>query len=159
MKKPSEFAKWIQKHSIDGYSYLANIMPVAGTSYMVGFFICEKLSDKWRQVDSFTIRGFICSDIGFSDDGRVYVAYVNFSYADSMARLDDNVVDPYYRNRGIGSLGLDYIKSFLRALGCTTLTGTKHPIPNTPDEMAKLTAFYEKNGFQQLADNKIIFHF
>ena len=27
------------------------------------------------------------------------------------------------------------------------------------DEMAKLTAFYEKNGFQQLADNKIIFHF
>ena len=54
MRQPSEFAKWIQKHSIEGYSYLANIMPIAGISYMVGFFICEKLSDKWRQVDSFT---------------------------------------------------------------------------------------------------------
>ena len=141
------------------YKNLAKIALIDGTNYMIGFFIFEKLSNDWRKIDTFHIRGFVCSDIGFSDDGQAYVAYVNFSYDNKIAYLEDNIVDPYYRNRGIGSLGLDYIKSFLRTLDCKTLTGIKHPIPNTPDEMAKLTAFYKKNGFQQLEDNKIAFYF
>lgn len=108
---------------------------------------------------SFTVHGIVYSEFGFSLRGYDYYADFNFYIDTKTAYLGDNVLDPYYRNRGIGSLGLDYIKSFLRALDCKTLTGIKHPIPNTSDEMAKLTAFYKKNGFQQLEDNKIAFYF
>ena len=159
MQNSDNFLAWIRSHSVNGYENAAQIVDVPNSKYKIGFYIYSEIANNQRRLTSFTVHGLVYSEFGFSYRGYEYYADFCFYSETKTAYLGDNTLDPYYRNRGIGSLGLDYIKSFLRALGCTTLTGTKHPIPNTPDEMAKLTAFYEKNGFQQLADNKIIFHF
>ena len=76
-----------------------------------------------------------------------------------MANLVDNRVDKDKHRQGIGSLGLTYIKNILQDFGCKELSGHKNPIPNTPEEMAKLTAFYAKNGFGNLPGDNILYKF
>lgn len=62
------------------------------------------------------------------------------------------------RNKGVGSIGMDCIKQFADKLGCIKIIGIKQPIPNTHEEMDKLTKFYAKNCFiQRNTSNKISF--
>lgn len=88
-------------------------------------------------------------------NSTIYDAEVNINYDTGVAILTDNVVDEKSRGKGIGSLGMTYIKDFCKAEKCICIDGFKRPVPNTEEEMIKLTHFYIKNGFEQLQNNEI----
>lgn len=72
--------------------------------------------------------------------------------------VDNRVLDSNVKGKGIGSAGIFIMKELAKRLRCNKITGRKKAIPDTPEERAKLTAFYAKNGFSQNEDtDEILF--
>lgn len=160
MAKSEFFENWLKTHSKNGYEDYVQIFPIKDLSTScIGFHIPYKISDSYRHIDSFTVHGILCSEYVFSERRWEYYADIDYNTKTNEARLVDNFVKENVRRIGLGSLGLTYIKQFLKTIGCREISGVKHPIPNSHEEMAKLTAFYQKNGFENLASNGILYRF
>jgi len=103
--------------------------------------------------DRATLRRFrqLVADLGgdfylaLVDDvvaGLVHVTYARQLAAPPSALLDQLVVVPAYRRRGIGSALLAFVERRARQRGCDTFTLV---VPDTADSTAR--AFLEKGGF------------
>ena len=159
MAKSDDFTKWLSSNSVNGYTDCIQINVLKDSIYTIGFYISEKLSDEFRHAHSFKIKGKLCSKYGFTPNGCEYFADIEYNAPKQEVCILDNIVDPNYRRKGIGSLGLAYIKYISSLLHCKKILGVKQPIPNTSEEMNVLTAFYQKNGFKNLTNNKICYIF
>lgn len=95
-----------------------------------------------------------------SNNRTIYTAYIDINYDTNKVFLSDNVVNPECRNKGIGSLGLQYIKDFCKLQNCKSISGQKRTeTPYSDEEMKILTHFYLKNDFQQLQNDMIKYEF
>lgn len=100
---------------------------------------------KHYKTDYYEINGFYSP----SND-KIYYAYLHHCTTNKTLDIIDNyVLHPEMKRKGIGSIGMSCIKQLADKLSCTQITGTKRPVPNTQEEMDKLTRFYAKNGFAQ----------
>lgn len=129
----SKFENWIESHSNKEFVEFHRILDI------------EK-SDKYDK------------KIGFYISSTIYEAEIRIDYDNGAAWLSDNTVKENFQNQGIGSLGLNYIKDFCKSQGCKCITGKKQPVPNTKEELDKLTHFYDKNRFEQFSNNQIKFN-
>lgn len=104
--------------------------------------------------NEYRIRGYLTPS-----GNQEYFADLTYHKDDEWLEIVDNYVkQPKMRHKGIGSIGMSCIKQLADKLNCTQIAGTKRPVPNTQEEMDKLTRFYAKNGFiQSGASNKILF--
>lgn len=156
-----KFNEWVKRQSKEGFVDFGRIVDhPKNTNEKIGFFVKFALSDRYSDVIRYTIK----AGISYNDEipncnFTIYDTSVNINYSTKKAILLDNVVLLQYRGQGIGSLGLDYIKYFCKTQKCICISGHKNPIPNTPEEMAKLTAFYAKNGFENLPGDNILYKF
>lgn len=160
MNNFDRFEKWLLSHTKAGYEAYIQICPLKNSTRYIGFHIPYAPVDRYNGKKSIVIHGILCDEYGsFSDRGWTYYADITYCPTTNVANLVDNRVDKDKHRQGIGSLGLTYIKNILQDFGCKELSGHKNPIPNTPEEMAKLTAFYVKNGFENLPGDNILYKF
>lgn len=153
-----KFENWLQIHSNIKYANLYKIVNFEDNKKL-GFFIQYATKSSYSNTVRYTIKAAVsCYGQNPNCNTTIYYAYIDIDYDTGKVILIDNVVNPGYRNHGIGSRGLDYIKDFCKSQGCKCITGKKQPVPNTEEELTKLTHFYDKNGFEQFPDNKIKFN-
>ena len=154
----NKFENWLKVRSSNKYSNYYKIVNYSEDNRL-GFFIQYAINDIYSNIVRYTIKAAISCHGNIPDyNTTIYYAEIDIDYDTMEATLVDNVVKPGYQNCGIGSRGLDYIKDFCKSQGCKCITGKKQPVPNTEEELAKLTHFYDKNGFEQFPDNKIKFN-
>lgn len=79
----------------------------------------------------------------------VYRAHVDIDLPTRSAELIDNIARP--SKQGIGTLGIQAIKQFLKYRGCATLRGQMYYRGH--EERLSLVRFYEKCGFEISNDN------
>lgn len=151
------FRTWLQKQAFPGYQDYIHIYRFSPKDF-VGFYVANALENSYRQTTELMIRGVLLYDgILPRPNSFLYRAEIALHFSEKKAILEDNVVSPGFRRQGIGSQGLDFIKQLVVSSSpCTILAGVKHPIPNTQDEMDKLTEFYRHNGFHNISDNVIV---
>ncbi len=109
---------------------------------------------KHYQNNYYEINGFYSPS-----NSKIYYAYLHhYETSNTLDIVDNYVMYPEMKGKGIGSIGMDCIKQLASKLNCIKIIGAKRPVPNTKEEMDKLTRFYAKNGFTQSdASNKILF--
>lgn len=118
MAKSDDFTTWLSFNSVNGYTDCIQINVLNDSIYTIGFYISEKLSDEFRHAYSFKIKGKLCSKYGFTPNGCEYFADIEYNAPKQEVCILDNIVDPNYRRKGIGSLGLAYIKYVSSLLHC-----------------------------------------
>jgi len=158
METKEKFEDWIKQQSDCKFIHSYQIIAYSPDEKL-GFFIKQAINDGRGSV-KYIIAGAI-SDYGRlpRHNSTIYDAEISINYNTNHAILRENVVDPQHRGQGIGSLGLTYIKDFCESQNCAIITGFKHPVPNTQEEMDKLTRFYTKNEFEQCPNNKVQYCF
>ena len=158
MKK--QLSDWVKQHSAKDYKEFYRVLNYPGYTdeedYQLIFYISEMKHGAYSNSARCRINAIESNrnQIPFHNS-TIYDAEVNINYDTGVAILTDNVVDEKSRGKGIGSLGMTYIKDFCKAEKCICIDGFKRPVPNTEEEMIKLTHFYIKNGFEQLQNNEI----
>ena len=153
------FRTWLQKQAFPRYQDYIHIYRFSPKD-LIGFYVANVLENSYRQITELMIRGVLLYDGRLPrPNSFLYRAEIVLHFLEKKAILEDNVVSPGFRRQGIGSQGLDFIKYLVVSSSpCTILAGVKHPIPNTLDEMNKLTEFYQHNGFRNMADDVIVCH-
>ena len=158
----SKFENWIESHSNKEFAEFCRILDIekfGKYDKKIGFYISHVLRDKYSNKVRYVINAAISQNDQLPNcNSAIYEAEISIDYDDGTAWLTDNTVKEDFQNQGIGSRGLDYIKDFCKSQGCKCITGKKQPVPNTAEELAKLTHFYDTNGFEQFPDNKIKFN-
>lgn len=125
----------------------------------IGFYISYVLRDRYSNKVRYVINAAISQNDQLPNcNSTIYEAEIRIDYDNGAAWLSDNTVKENFQNQGIGSLGLNYIKDFCKSQGCKCITGKKQPVPNTKEELDKLTHFYDKNRFEQFSNNQIKFN-
>lgn len=142
METKEKFEDWIKQQSDCKFIHSYQIIAYSPDEKL-GFFIKQAINDGRGSV-KYIIAGAI-SDYGRlpCHNSTIYDAEISINYNTNHAILRENVVDPQHRGQGISSLGLTYI----------------NPVPNTQEEMDKLTRFYTKNEFEQCPNNKVQYRF
>lgn len=83
--------------------------------------------------------------------GYIHVEIYNLLYADDLLNILGIVVDPSYRNKGIGSLLLKATEDFALQINCSGIRA------NSGITRENAHFFYRRNGFESLNDQKRFF--
>lgn len=158
----SKFENWIESHSNKEFVEFHRILDIEKSDKYdkkIGFYVSYVLRDRYSNKVRYVINAAISQNDQLPNcNSTIYEAEIRIDYDNGAAWLSDNTVKENFQNQGIGSLGLDYIKDFCKSQGCKCITGKKQPVPNTKEELDKLTHFYDKNRFEQFSNNQIKFN-
>lgn len=159
MQNTTKFEEWLRNHSAKGQENEIRIVELNRTEFLLGFYITSKPECDFRSDMKLIVKGVLCLPGHIPSHLKDYYAELSFNTVSKKAFLYDNYVSDNCLRLGIGSAGLTYIKDTLRKMDCKSISGVKQTSGNTKEELAVLTSFYAKNGFQNLENNRILFEF
>lgn len=148
-----KFIAWMNKEATEKQCQICGIKKINfkhSRNCYIGFFLSSKLEIIPKREYSYTVYGVLSNDPKHS---KIYKASLNQHLSEyplnieNYLEIGDHCVEDIVQRRGIGSSGLTTIKELAKHLHCSYISGKKYPLRDTKEEMAKLTAYYKKNGF------------
>ena len=159
------FISWLNSLCDGGQKQICGIRKIAyggsdDTCY-IGFVLSCQNHAGPRLIYTYDIKGYVSRnmnprDPAYSAQVEQHMTEIQMTMTSSLYIVDNQVLDPNAKHKGVGTAGIFVMKEIAKRLRCEKITGRRMAQPDTPEERAKLIAFYTKNGFSQNEENENI---